>query len=135
MPINARISGAASLTAFMLVACSGCSRSVEICTASGKVLVNGRPADGAYIVFHAVDDPERERSPDTARTEKDGSFSARVRGAGEYAVTVFWPSVIEEQGEVIEGEDYFKGKYRNPVQRLTISEGENALPPIVLTYP
>ncbi len=129
---------AAALLAFAIFTICGCARPTPVCPASGQLRLNGRPLEGAYVVFHALGNPQKELSPDTARTLPDGSFIARVRGPGEYAVTVFWPQVTQENGDIVEGEDQFKGKYRKvdrPVQKVVIQKGDNALPPINLTYP
>jgi hypothetical protein len=126
----------ATVAALLLL--GGCSRTVKPCPVSGTVSVNGQPAGGVYVLFHVIDDPQKKQAPDATRTRADGSFSARVHGPGEYAVTVFWPSVNIEDGEAIEGEDHFAGKHRapeNPVLKATIQPGENVLAPIHLTYP
>lgn len=122
--------------ALIALAGSGCS-SNDGYPVTGKLLVNGEPAEGAYIVFHALDDPNKQ-SPDSARTLKDGTFAARVRQPGKYAVGIFWPTIIEEEGDVVEGDDRFEGKYHNtaqPVLKVTIQDGETPLPPISLNYP
>ncbi len=126
----------ATVAALFLV--SGCARPVKPCPTSGSVLVNGQPAGGVYVLFHALDNPQKKQTPDAARTRADGSFSMRVHGPGEYAVTVFWPSVTEENGDLIEGPDQLGGKHRNPEQpvvKATIQAGENSVPPIHLTFP
>ena len=72
------------------------------------MLVNGRPAIGVYVAFHPLGNAQGRQV--SARTDTDGSFSLRVREPGEYAITVFWPSVAFEAGETIEGEDAFNGR-------------------------
>ena len=124
------------VAALLLV--NGCSRPVKPCPTSGTVLVNGQPAGGVYVLFHAIDDAQKKQVPDSTRTRADGSFLVHVHGPGEYAVTVFWPSVIIEDDEAMEGEDQFAGRYRapeRPVLKTTIQAGENLLSPIQLTYP
>ena len=134
--LHAGALGIPAATLVLLLA--GCARTAKPCPVAGQLLVNGKPAEGAYVVFHAIDDPKRQQSPAATTTQKDGAFTTRVRGRGEYAVTVFWPAITEEEGDVIEGEDQFMGKFRDPQQpvlRVTIQDGENSLPPIELTFP
>lgn len=120
----------------LIIIIAGCSRD-DTCPVTGKLVVNGEPAEGAYVVFHSLDDP-KQASPDSARTLKDGTFAGRVRQPGQYAVAVFWPMITEEEGDVVEGDDRFEGKYRNPTEpvlKVTIQNGENALSPININYP
>jgi hypothetical protein len=61
-----------------------------------------------------------------------------VREPGDYALTVFWPKVTIEPGETVEGEDSFRGRYRDPkqpIQKITIREGDNRLSAIGLKIP
>lgn len=124
----------ALLVAFLFVA--GCAQTDRSCPVTGRVSVNGKPAAGLYLVFTFADGKGRQ-NPATARTEKDGSFSLRVPESGEYAITAFWPKQIVEQGGTVEGEDAFKGRFRDPLQpasKVTITTGENALPPLDLKF-
>src|SRR5947208_2084134 len=91
----------ALLTACLVVGCGKADRS---CPVTGKVSVNGKPAAGLYVVLQHAGG-KGQQSLASARTEKDGSFSVRVPEPGEYAVTAFWPRLIIEQGETVEGED------------------------------
>jgi hypothetical protein len=120
-----------------LVLVTSCGPRVDLCPVSGNVLVNGRPAGGVYVVFHAIENVDRQQTAAT-KTHEDGSYVVRVHGPGEFAVTVFWPEVTVNEGEVIEGEDRFARRHQNPQQpvlKVMIQEGENALPPISLTNP
>jgi|SRR5579883_215206 len=119
---------------------SGCGTAEKLYPVTGQVFVNDRPAEGVYVALYPLSPIEtatQQPSAGSARTSKDGSFSLQVR-PGEYAVTVFWPKVTIEKSETIEGEDVFRGRYRNPkqpLQKVTIQEGDNTLPPIKLKSP
>jgi hypothetical protein len=117
----------------------GCGpRQPKLCPVTGTVMVNGQPTGGVYVMFHAVSELQKKKSPDFAVTKDDGTFSARVHGPGEFAVTVFWPNVAIDEGEVIEGEDWFQGKHQKPeepVLKVSIQKGDNVLAPINLTLP
>jgi hypothetical protein len=110
---------------------------------SGKVTVGGRPAAKAYVRFHSLADPAKLYSPEVTRVEADGSFSLTVRaGAGEYAVTVCWPSTSytepNQKGEEVEGDDRLRSRYdtpERPATKVTLTAGENTLKPITLQAP
>jgi len=102
---------------------------------SGRVLVEGEPAGGVYLVFHAGGDA---RESGSARSGDDGAFRAVVDATGESAVTAFWPTATVRGQDYIEGPDRFGGAYRDPgrpVATVTVREGETALEPIALPSP
>ena len=81
----------------VLLACvMGCndSRRLETFPVTGTLLVGSKPAGGAHLAFHAVD--QRLISRPVAVTETDGSFRLMTHAAddgapaGEYIVTIFW---------------------------------------------
>lgn len=85
--------------------------------------------------FHAIGNPELAKRPDGGKTAADGSFKVPVHGPGEFAITVFWPSVTTVDGELTEGKDQFEGRHHNPkqpVRKVTIQEGVNIIPTINL---
>ncbi|HLN29265.1 MAG TPA: hypothetical protein VK395_16065 [Gemmataceae bacterium] len=65
---------------------------------TGRILVNGQPANNADITFYHLGDWGKETIIPMARTEEDGTFAlatyAVKDGApvGEYEVTVTWPA-------------------------------------------
>jgi hypothetical protein len=107
------------------------------CAVTGKVTVNGAPAAGLYLMFQPTD-AKAEHRPTLIKTRKDGSFSAQMPGPGEYVVNAVWPEEeTDETGVKSEGEDYFSSRWRdpaNPIRRVSITLGENALPPIDLKF-
>ena len=102
----------------------------EPCIVAGRVLVDGEPAGGVYVVFHARGEVGSDRSGE------DGTFAAVIDEPGEASVTAFRPrSRTTEDGDLVEGPDEFRGRYRDPdspVARLSVQRGENVLPPIEL---
>ncbi|MFO0957393.1 MAG: hypothetical protein U0800_07985 [Isosphaeraceae bacterium] len=123
--------------AVLLSTLAGCG-GPKSCVARGKVLVNGKPAEGVYLVFHTPNPPAGRPDSGSARTLDDGSFRVTLDQPGETVVTAFWPAVAEKGPDTIEGADRFDGAYRtgrNPAARATIREGDNEIPPIELNLP
>jgi len=124
-----------SLLAPLLAAFPGCGGSdrVPVHPVSGKLLVDGEPAEGAVIVLHPTSPPEKEVHKPAARVEADGTFQVTTYDAGDgaptgdYVITVTW-------GEP-PSPDRLGGKYRDPEKsqlRVTVTEGENLLKPFEL---
>ncbi len=129
---------ASLLSLSSLLTLCGCSQSRELCDVQGQLLINGKPAQGAYLVFHPLGEQPPEDhpvEPTAVRTNSDGTYHWKFHRAGEYSVTLFWPLVSQTAEETIEGPDRFKGKFANensPIASVTISTGENSLAPIEL---
>jgi hypothetical protein len=105
----------------------------------GLVLVRGAPAAQARVTFHSVDTGETARP--SAVVETDGSFQLSTylardgAPAGEYVVTVEWPSASRKQDELNAGPDLLKGRYRDPKSsplRVRVEERANELEPFRL---
>lgn len=106
----------------------------------GEVLVDGLPAEGALVYFHAADPVDELRSIPMALVQVDGSFQTTTYVAGDglprgsYAVTVLWPlRVVNDLGEVMLGDDRLRARYGNaqtPAAMLEVTAGEN--PPLRL---
>ena len=138
------------LAAAALVALTGC-RDGRIPTypVTGIVLVDGRPAQGAIIIFCPVEpSAELEHLRPAGMTDASGEFNlttfepADGAPAGRYKVLVKWPAPTPpgEQrdarpGAVNKGPDRLKGKYYNldttPL-KATFEEQSNDLSPLEL---
>ncbi|MFO0808496.1 MAG: hypothetical protein U0746_07725 [Gemmataceae bacterium] len=126
-----------SLVAVMVLA--GCAAGRDpVHPVAGQVLVNGRPAADAMIVFHPVGVAAGRAVRPVGRSDADGCFRLMtyVAGdgapAGEYAATVVWPDrslpVDECLGDL--AHDRFKGRYADPARspwRFTVVPGPNAV--------
>ncbi|MFH5802781.1 hypothetical protein [Alienimonas sp. DA493] len=111
----------------------GCGEEAAVSTVAGRALVDGEPAGGVYVVFHPP--ATGEGPPIAVRTADDGTYSKTLPAAGEYAVTAFWPAVIEREEETVEGPDRLRGRYRSPGRpalTASVAGGKNELPPIEL---
>ncbi len=125
--------------AICLLTGSGCGRRLPARHAvSGKVLVNDQPAARAKVFLVPLDgSPQRP----SAEVKPDGAFELSGKdgaAAGEYAVTIVWPTYETNGGEEIQTGDRLEGRYaesQQPVAKVTIRAGKNELPTFVLTLP
>jgi hypothetical protein len=100
----------------------------------GKVLVAGKPAAGAFVLFVPLNEPSGSPVPrPRAETGEDGSFELftydEKDGApvGDYKVTIRWPGSEES--------DRLQGRYADAAAtklRAKVTEGANELPPFAL---
>lgn len=104
---------------------------------SGQVSVQGERAIGAHVTFHRVGETNPKAITPFAIVEGDGWFRPTTIGsfdgapAGEYVVTVTWPTVSIIGGEEVEGPDRLQGRYAtkdHPAAKVTVVEGENEFP-------
>jgi hypothetical protein len=133
----------------VIVCSAGCSQSddgrMTVYPVSGKVLVGGRPAEGAEVVFYGAT-PDLKGTgtvPPSGTTDENGVFRLRSyepddgAPAGNFNVTVFWPEPIPEgvDEEMFQPKDRLKDRFMNPDSSgLTaeIPEGGIDLPPFQL---
>jgi hypothetical protein len=108
---------------------------VPVFPAEGKVIWNGQPVAGAFIVFHPT-----SVTPDAlsarAQTDKDGQFKLSTYDTGdgapvgEYTATVEWRKVIKDGGDYKPGPNVLPPKYSQPTTsdlKVKIAEGPNVL--------
>jgi hypothetical protein len=117
------------------LACNS-ARDPETHPVRGEVFLNGKPAAGASIVFHPVD--EENGSQAFATVKEDGSFVMSTFGVndgaelGDYIVTLNWRIETKPEGDdPITGPDLFGERYTTPkVSKLkfTVKAGENLVP-------
>ena len=123
---------------------SGCEKRIKrlpVYQVSGQILVNGQPAEHAQISLQPIKTPakgERVIIPNAVALA-DGTFNVGTytgsdgAPAGEYSITVTWPTVTVEGGEEIFGLDRLKGLYRlpdNPLPKFTVQERDSEIPTI-----
>ena len=96
-----------------VVAVAGCGKSGDATVpVSGRVLVNGKPAKGAAVVFHPVEqNTNAECTRSIAQVDENGEFRLTTTKAGdgaspgEYRVTLTWYAPTQSRQRVSEGED------------------------------
>lgn len=131
--------------AVVLLAAAGCGsgeKRLPTFPAGGKVLVSGKPAAGAQVVFHPLNPTPADAPKPTATVKPDGSFalSTYTSGdgapAGEYAVGVSWPSGgAPIGGDAESGPDRFGSRYADPQKsglRARVNEAPTEIPPFDL---
>lgn len=113
--------GCAAILAVSVTA--GCNRGLVLIKVTGKVNVDGKPANGAVVLFHP-ESPELTVVP-SAVAKEDGSISPvtdSLEGIpeGSYQVTVSWPDPSVKSsfgsgqfggGDAADPPDLLKGRY------------------------
>jgi hypothetical protein len=133
-----------------LLLVAGCTETSALVQVSGKVLVDGKPAEGASVLFF----PQPTGSTNGAAgdvaagaTDASGQYSLlsnmeRGIAPGSYKITVSWPeppkkdSKLSVMGDIKDPPDLLRGRYSDPNRsKLTadITEATVELPPLELT--
>lgn len=139
---------ASLLSCAVVVAIAGCSKDdgrIAVYPVSGKVLVNGQPAEGAKVVLYGATDALSGPGapiPD-GTTDAEGVFHLRSfdpadgAPAGQFKVSIEWPEPIPPNAdqEFYRPKDRLQGRYQDPEKSglvVTIEEGGGELAPFEL---
>lgn len=126
-----------------LASFSGCNNGPTLVQVQGKILVDGKPANGAVLLFHPDGGPAKSVS--SAQALEDGTFTLVTDTkpgipAGNYIVTLTWPDPSHKvsdrekmMGMGEPGKDLLDGKYvtkdRSGI-KVEVAAGATTLPPI-----
>jgi hypothetical protein len=138
------------VSAVLALCCASCQKGPRFYPVRGYVFVNGKPAEGASVVFHPQDGADLQPAQPAAVVQKDGSFALQTwvvqqrvlktgAPAGRYLVTCVWypPDLDKYLGmEVLP--DKLGGRYAVPKQsglRAEVPERATELPPFELELP
>lgn len=106
----------------------------------GSVIVNGQPAEGATVILEpATDDGSTNRPTGVVTT--DGSFTLQSPphgegvAAGEYLVLISWfpPDARQSANPRNKLPAKYSDRAATPLPKVTVTAGDNALPPFQLT--
>lgn len=103
-----------------VLAAIGCGDSLRPYPVRGQVFYRDAPAWGAVVTFVPKSDGTQKRPQATATVGKDGTFRLSTNAtfdgaaAGDYAVTIVYPSPEKKLDEVNVGPDLLQGKYADP---------------------
>lgn len=139
-PVRVRSRAAALVVAILAAFCSSCGGGgPTLHPVRGTVLFDGKPAEGATIVFQ----PAEAAGPDTPLPSgvvgPDGSFAVATHPhgagapAGDYLVLITWfPPDTREQGNP---KNKLPARYSSADSslKITVKPGENTLDPFKLT--
>ena len=133
---------------FLLLMTAGCGGGEVLSPVTGKVLVNGKPAVGASLLFYPDGPPDIKAMPGSAVVDADGSFtvfngSTPGIKAGKYIVTVVWPDPAKKPTDLQrmaganpnDAPDVLNGRFATrdkSTLRADIKPGPNALEPFDL---
>jgi hypothetical protein len=135
-----------TISILMALGCCSCQRGKPFYPVHGKVLVDGKPAEGVTIVFHPLENTEPPLLP-SAIVAADGSFTLQSwlvekrelkqgAPAGEYHVTCVWyPPDLEKYLANATLPDKLHGKYSDKNKselRAEVAEAPTELPPFEL---
>lgn len=134
--------GAGSMALIAWMAFVGCGEDrIPLYPATGSIRFGETVPDGAQIVLHPQGHELPPEGIPTARVLGDGTFVVGTYDAGdgapagEYKATVQWFRIVSNQGGSGRGPNVLPPEYgdagRTPIS-ITISEGENTIPPITI---
>ena len=139
---------AVALTLAAAVGCGGESKA-PLHPVAGQVLLKGRPAANALVVFHDSRPADQLRNLPIPRATTDAEGRYRLSSympdsfdgapSGQYVVTVTLPATATpndtaevDPESVVESADQLRGKYADPNAsplRAEVKDGDNLLPP------
>jgi len=133
------------LVLFCSWACFGCGSADErkpVFPVRGSVLVAGKPAVKALVVFHPLNDSGSKTLRPSGEVAADGTFSLSTyttgdgAPSGQYAVTVLWLAGSSPiGGDAESGEDRLGNRYSDPkttTLRARVDEGPTEIKPFIL---
>jgi hypothetical protein len=133
-----------SITVAVLAAgCGASSEGPPTYPVSGKLLVDGQPAEGAQVILHPADgrDFDQRGSRPTGRVTDDGTFHVTTyelndgAPAGRYVVTVYW---AQDPDSLEPSPDRLKQRFLDPQKsdlHVEVTGSATEIPPIELHSP
>lgn len=135
-PSSLAAAGALLLFVSLFAGCTKSEATVPVHPVSGQVLLNGKPAAHASVIFHPKAAADGVPVP-RAQADAQGNFSLSTYGQGdgaplgEYAVTVEMRPLVKKDGEFETGPNIIPRQYATPqTTKITtrVAEGTNNVP-------
>lgn len=123
----------------------GCAEKSQLLQITGKITVDGKPANGASVLYFPQGGDLEDVAAGAADTNGVYALVSNLQpgvAPGKYKITVTWPAPAKAggkssvMGDIKDPPDLLKGRYADPNRTplsadITASTGE--LPPLVLT--
>jgi len=134
------------LSAGGVLGCSARPSGQGLSPVQGQVVVRGRPAANAFVVFHPLPPTDVNAPRPHAQVDPNGHFRVGTHAAddgaapGEYVVNIQWFDNSRSKTDDSRGpnpqSDLLRGRYSDPKHpraiRVRIEAGSNVLPPFQL---
>lgn len=63
----------------VILAAMGCGSGYKVVSVSGRVTLNGKPLEGAWVSFQPIGSKDRDPGPgSSAKTDKEGRYTLRI---------------------------------------------------------
>jgi hypothetical protein len=123
-----------AMLSFGVVSCASGDRK-PVFPVRGQVFFQDKPAAGALVLFHPVNDPDPQAARPRGWVDPDGSFALSTYAAndgapaGDYVVTIDWRQALPGRGD---SPSLLPPQYSTPASsplRVTVREETNDLSP------
>jgi hypothetical protein len=125
-----------ALLPFAALSCGGAEDRLPVYPVRGQLFVDGKPAAGAYVLFHPSSDADTQATRPRGQVTQDGTFVLSTYGAndgapmGDYVVTIDWRRTVPGHGP--RGPSLVSPEYGTPREsplRATVKAESNSLAP------
>jgi hypothetical protein len=129
-----------ALLPFAALSCGDGEDRKPVYPVQGQLVVDGKPARGAYVLFHPVNDADPQATRPHGQVSQDGTFHLSTYRAndgapiGDYVVTIDWRKAVPGHGP--RGPNLLPPEYDTPKEsplRVTVKAESNKLSPFEAT--
>jgi hypothetical protein len=129
-----------AMFAFAAVACGDDEDRKPVYPVRGQLFADGKPAAGAYALFHPASDADPRATRPHGQVDQDGTFLLSTYEAndgapvGDYVVTLDWRKTVPGHGP--RGPSLLPPEYTTPKEsplRVTVKAESNNLAPFQAT--
>jgi hypothetical protein len=129
-----------SVLALAALSCGDGETRKPVYPVRGQLFADGKPAAGAYALFHPASDADPHATRPHGQVDQDGTFVLSTYGAndgapvGDYIVTLEWRKTVPGHGP--RGPSLLPAEYGTPKEsplRASVKAESNNLPPFEAT--